>query len=143
MMLEHKDMQEEKVVFDVNIFVSYIIGDRLGEIIDMVFNQNIRLYSNEEMRAELEDVLTRSKFKKYLTAPVAYYLDFFDKVTIPFTTILIFNDCSDPKDNYLFDLAYQTNARYLVSGDKKGLTTSVQKSLRVITLSVFKKEMSI
>ena len=98
MLLEKKDMQEEKVIFDVNIFVSYIIGDRLDEIIDMVFNRNIKLYRNEEMREELEEVLSRSKFKKYLSAPVVYYLDFFDKVTLPFSTIPVFEECADPKD---------------------------------------------
>jgi len=133
-------MQEEKIVFDVNIFVSYIISDRLSEIVDMVFNRNVKLYRNEEMRNELEDVLTRSKFKKYLSAPVAYYIDFFEKVTVPFATISMFEECADPKDNYLFDLAYQANARYLVSGDKKVLATSVRKPLQIVTLSIFKRE---
>ncbi len=130
----------EKVVFDVNIFVSYIIGNRLGEIYDMVFNRNIILYRNAEMRAELIDVISRKKFQSKLLAPVADYVDFFEKVTIPFETVEIFTDCPDPKDNYLFDLAYQTNSGYLVSGDKKVLATPVRKSLSVITLVIFKKD---
>ncbi|MCL2329222.1 MAG: putative toxin-antitoxin system toxin component, PIN family [Bacteroidetes bacterium] len=130
----------KEVVFDVNIFVSYIIGNRLGEIFDMVFNRNIRLYRNAEMRAELIDVISRTKFQTKLTAPVAAYVDFFEKVTIPFETVEVFKDCPDPKDNYLFDLAYQTNSNYLVSGDKKVLATPVRKSLSVISLSIFKKD---
>jgi putative PIN family toxin of toxin-antitoxin system len=130
----------KKVVFDVNIFVSYIIGNRLGDIYDMVFNRNICLYRNAEMRAELIDVISRPKFQSKLTAPVADYINFFEKVTIPFETMEIFTDCPDPKDNYLFDLAYQTNSNYLVSGDKKVLATPVRKSLLVVSLSVFKKK---
>jgi len=132
-------VQETRVVFDVNVFISYIIKDRMDEIFDMVFEHNICLYCNAEMRAELEDVLQRPKFNKYLSQPVMYYIDFFDKVTVFFHTISTFQDCADRKDNYLFDLAYQTNAHYLVSGDKKVLATPVEKSLHLVTLSAFKK----
>ena len=133
-------MQEIRVVFDVNVFVSYIIKDRMNEIFDMVFDSNIRLYRNDEMRNELEDVLGRSKFKKYLSAPILYYIDFFEKVTVLYQTIATFQDCADKKDNYLFDLAYQANANYLVSGDKKVLATPARESLHLIKLSAFKKE---
>jgi putative PIN family toxin of toxin-antitoxin system len=131
-------MQETRVVFDVNIFVSYIIKDRMGEIFDMVFDHHISLYRNEKMRIELEDVLNRSKITKYLSAPLSYYIDFFNKVTLLHKSIPAFQDCADPKDNYLFDLAYQANAHYLVSGDKKVLATPVRESLQVVTLSTFK-----
>ena len=133
-------MQETRTVFDVNIFISYITNDRMDEIFDMVFEHNVCLYRNSEMRAELENVLQRPKFKKYLSQPVEYYIDFFDKVTVFYQTISIFQDCADRKDNYLFDLAYQANAHYLVSGDKKVLATPTGKSLHLTTLSVFKKE---
>ena len=132
-------MQEKRVVFDVNIFVSYIIKDRMGEIFDMVFYQNIQLYRNDDMRDELEEVLKRSKFAKYLSAPIEYYIDFFDKVTVAHNTIPEFQNCADPKDNYLFDLAYQTESTYLVSGDKKVLATLAKKSLQLVTLTAFKK----
>jgi len=132
-------MQEKRVVFDVNIFVSYIIKDRMSEIFDMVFDKNIQLCSNSDMRDELEEVLARPKFAKHLSAPIAYYIDFFNKVTVAYNTVPVFKNCADPKDNYLFDLAYQTESDYLVSGDKKVLTTPVKKSLQVVTLAAFKE----
>ena len=132
-------MQEKRVVFDVNIFVSYIIKDRMHEIFDMVFDSNIHLYSNSNMRDELKEVLGRPKFAKYLSAPIEHYIDFFNKVTVTHNTVPIFKACADPKDNYLFDLAYQTESNYLVSGDKKVLATPVKKSLQVVTLAAFKK----
>jgi predicted nucleic acid-binding protein len=36
-----------------------------------------------------------------------------------------------------FDLAYQTNARYLVSGDHHVLTTPVKNTLKVVSLTGF------
>ena len=132
-------MREKKVVFDVNIFVSYIIKDRMHEIFDMVFDRNIHLCSNNDMRDELEEVLRRPKFAKYLSAPIEYYIDFFNKVTVAYNTVPVFTQCADPNDNYLFDLAYQTESGYLVSGDKKVLTTPVKKPLQLVTLTAFKQ----
>jgi putative PIN family toxin of toxin-antitoxin system len=132
-------MRGKRAVFDVNVFVSYIIKDRMSEIFDMVFDSNIQLYSNDEMRDELKEVLGRPKFVKYLSAPLEYYIDFFDKVTVAHHTTPVFEECADPKDNYLFDLAYQTESEYLVSGDKKVLATPVKKTLQLLTLTAFKK----
>ena len=132
-------MHKLRVVFDVNIFVSYIIKDRMRELFDMVFDRGIQLYRNDDMRDELAEVLARLKFAKYLLAPIENYIDFFEKVTVSYSTVAVFKDCTDPKDNYLFDLAYQTKSDYLVSGDKKVLTTPVKKSLQVVTLAVFRE----
>ena len=53
----------------------------------------------------------------------------------------LFKDCPDPKDNFLFDLAIQGKANYLVSGDKKVLKTPLKdKTLKLITLTPFKEK---
>jgi len=51
----------------------------------------------------------------------------------------LFHDCPDPKDNFLFDLAIQGKANYLVSGDKKVLETPLKsETLTLTTLTAFK-----
>jgi predicted nucleic acid-binding protein len=55
---------------------------------------------------------------------------------------MLFKDCSDPKDNFLFDLAIQGKADYLVSGDKRVLETPLEnKTLKLRTLTTFKEEL--
>ena len=133
-------MQGNRVVIDVNIFFSYFLKDKFNELFDIAINKNIRIYRNSEMRGELERVLKYDYFQQNSTRPIKDYLDFFDSITIPFETIKDFSGCADENDNYLFDLAYQTNADLLVSGDKKVLATAVRKSLRVIDFATFKRE---
>jgi len=59
-------------------------------------------------------------------------------------TVPKFNACPDSKDNFLFDLALQGNANYLVSGDKKVLSSPVtSEMLKVTTLSTFKEDLQL
>jgi len=58
-------------------------------------------------------------------------------------TQTIFDQCPDPKDNYLFDLAYQSNANFLVSDDKIVLATPIKQTLKLLSLYAFKAEIGI
>ena len=62
---------------------------------------------------------------------------------MPFSTFLTiqkeFSGCRDPKDNYLFDLAFQSNSKYLVSGDRDVRETEIDKPLNVVSLRTFKE----
>jgi putative PIN family toxin of toxin-antitoxin system len=133
-------MKQNKTVFDVNIWISYFIKNKTEEIAGMVFNNNVLLFRTDEMTEELTDVLSRNKIKKYLLFPVEFYIDVYEGLTEYRRINLSFSQCQDPEDNYLFDLAYQAHAEYLVSGDKRVLDTPVRKSLNLLTLTTFKKE---
>ena len=90
--------------------------------------------------AELKEVLSRSKFKKY-GINVDFTILFYNELTKFHRTKALFKDCSDPKDNFLFDLAIQGNADFLVSGDKKVLETPLKsKNIKLRTLTAFKAE---
>ncbi len=92
---------------------------------------------------ELKEVLSRKKFKKY-NFDVEDLIRFYTNISEFCKTKPLFKDCSDPKDNFLFDLALQGEANYLVSGDKKVLETPTNsKTLKVTTLAVFKDEMEL
>jgi len=55
---------------------------------------------------------------------------------------LVFADSPDPDDNYLFDLALQHQADYLVTGDKKLLAMDSVDDVRIISLRTFEDLMS-
>jgi len=55
---------------------------------------------------------------------------------------LVFADSPDPKDNYLFDLALQHEADYLITGDKKLLAMESVDDVRIIFLRTFEALMS-
>lgn len=125
-----------KVVFDTNVLISFFIGGKLLDLTKMVRLKGIEILSNEHLLRELENVLSRPKFKKYLSLPVYEYTSFFRMICTEITTTEIFSECRDPKDNFLFDIAEQGNACYIVSGDNDVLSVNNPK-FRTITLGDF------
>lgn len=135
---------KNKTVFDVNIWISYFIKAKTEDIVEMMKNYYVFFYRSPELLDELKDVINRPKFSKYFPFGTQEYVDFFESVAEFYETMPLFADCSDPKDNYLFDLAYQTNSNYLVSGDKKVLETPVRRrSLNVLPLVDYKKAITV
>jgi len=127
-----------KTVFDVNIWLSYFISGQSEKIIDMIENNDVFFYRSVELMSELKEVINRPKFAKYFSNDTKEHIVFVEQVTELFFTQPIFEQCPDPKDNYLFDLAYQSHSNFLVSGDKKVLAVSVKQSLKLLSLSAFK-----
>jgi putative PIN family toxin of toxin-antitoxin system len=132
-----------KTVFDVNIWLRYFISGKSEKIIDMMEYNNVCFYRSVELMLELEEVINRPKFTKYFPNGTQEHVLFVKQVAELFHTQPFFDQCPDPKDNYLFDLAYQSHSNFLVSDDKKVLATPVKQSLKSRSLSEFKAEIGI
>jgi len=133
---------ENRTVFDTNIWVSYFIGKKIDEIVKMTEKSIVFLHSTLSID-ELIDVLSRKKFEKYNLNLEDIFL-FYINISDFCHTEPKFRDCPDPKDNFLFDLALQGNAKYLVSGDTDVLDTPVTSEiLQVTKLRKFKEILQI
>jgi putative PIN family toxin of toxin-antitoxin system len=134
---------KNKTVFDVNIWLRYFISGKSEKIIDMIEFNNVFFYRSDELMLELEEVINRPKFAKYFPDGTKEHVLFVKHVAVLCDTQPLFNLCPDPKDNYLFDLAYQSHSNFLVSDDKTVLDTPVKQSLKSCSLSKFKTEIGI
>jgi putative PIN family toxin of toxin-antitoxin system len=130
---------ENRSVFDTNIWVSYMIFAKYDELESMLTN-NVNFLRSAPSLAELREVISRKKFQKYnvdVENTIAFYINLAEFCE----TKPLFQDCPDPKDNFLFDLAIQGKADYLVSGDKKVLETPIDNEiLKLTTLTAFKEK---
>ena len=131
-----------RTVFDTNIWISYFIGKKTNEIMKMT-EKSVTLLHSAPSVDELIEVLSRKKFEKY-KLELSDIILFYTNISEFCPTEPLFSACPDPKDNFLFDLALQGNAKYLVSGDKAVLSTPVSsETLKVTTLPVFKEYLQI
>ncbi len=91
---------------------------------------------------EVARVIKHDKIKKYLNQPFEVYIDaHFDLTTfVPIEFRL--EGSPDPDDNFLFDLALQAKADYLITRDKKLLAMESIENLRIISLRDFKDMVS-
>ena len=132
---------ENRTVFDTNIWISYFLYEKFNELIRLRRECNVLFLRSALSLSELKEVITRKKFQSK-NFNVEKLIDFYNGITEFCETKPLFKDCPDPKDNFLFDLAIQGKANYLVSGDKKVLETQLKSnSLTLITLTSFKERL--
>ena len=105
-------------ILDANIWVSIILNGNISILVEKVKGKRIELFSCKNLFTELEDVLNRPKIKKRLELTVEEYLLLFEIITSHKEIVLRNKICTDPKDDYLFDLLESTDSDFLVTGDK-------------------------
>jgi len=132
---------ENRTIFDTNIWISYFLKEEFGELIKLRRENDVLFLRSTPSISELKEVITRKKFASK-NFNIKKLLDFYIGITEFCETEPLFKDCPDPKDNFLFDLAIQGNAKFLVSGDKKVLETKLENSaFTFCTLTDFKNKM--
>jgi putative PIN family toxin of toxin-antitoxin system len=132
-------MRPDKLILDVNVWVSYILQQRLKELAAIILRYELNIFISPSLVAELEDVLQRPKIAKYLTLDKQEYLDFIISLTAYSSPTSSFTNAPDPKDNYLFDLALAAGATHLVTGDKPLLAKDEIAGIKIITLRAFRE----
>jgi uncharacterized protein len=114
-------------VYDTNVLVSGTLlqsNNAPGQVLDLVLQGTVKLYSSEPLIEEFRDVISRPKFALKFQAigrtPDDFIADYRSIVEvvqpdpIPPTSI-------DPKDDKVLACAVYTGVDYIVSGDKKHL----------------------
>ncbi len=128
-----------RLVFDTNVLVSALIfqNSMPFKAIELGEKLGIILYSEETIN-ELEQVLNRPKFNKYLSVEERqmFLLKFTSSsqlVTITETVTV----CRDEKDNKFLELALSGNTDIIVTGDKDLLILNPFQGVEIITPELF------
>ena len=127
-----------KVIFDTNVWISFLIGKRLAFIKNYISSGQITIVTTEQLLTEIKDVTSRERLKKYfpqqsVTELLELLETIAEKVEIKPTHFIN----RDPKDNFLLDLIDFSKADYLVTGDKDLLVHNPFKSATILTPANF------
>jgi putative PIN family toxin of toxin-antitoxin system len=130
-----------KVIFDTNVWISFLIGKRLSFIKKYVASGQIIIITTPQLLTEIKEVTKREKLKKYFPEEsVKDLIELLETIAeqIEIKPVHFIN--RDPKDNFLLDLIDFSKADYLVTGDKDLLEHNPFKTAMIITPSDFEKE---
>lgn len=131
-------MQNEVLVLDSNIWISYLITRQLSNLITLIRHHQFTVLTSRHQIEEIQEVLLRPKFKKYLKqSDIKEFIAIHSKLCLLVETDDIVYQLTDPKDNFLLNLYNTGKANLLVSGDKKFLSEAAALNYRVMTLSEF------
>ena len=131
---------KERVIIDTNCWVSFLIGQRLHGLVDLLSEEQIQLIVCDELLEEIRDVTTRHKFAKYFpTKEVESLLEFLQLVGETVNPSLQVHLCRDEADDYLLALAIEANANYLVTGDLDLLVLGKVGDCQIVNVEAFEK----
>ena len=95
-----------RVIFDMNIWISFLIGKRLQFIKELIANRQLVIILSEQLLLELKIVTQRPKLQKYFpeekVKELIQFLETIGKMYVPKSNNRL---SRDPKDNFLLDLA--------------------------------------
>lgn len=127
-----------RVVIDNNCWISFLIGRRLSNLVDLLSNERITLVICNELLDELRDVTSRPKFVKYFKKEdVSSLIEFMQIIGESVEPQRSVNVCRDSSDDYLLALAVEGNAQYLITGDADLLVVKNIGSCQIIDVNTF------
>lgn len=128
-----------RVVIDTNVWIGFLIGKTLSGLYKAIINDRIKVLFSEELFEEFIEVLQRPKFKKYFSQnDIAELISLIHLHTEFIEIRERFEDCRDPKDNFLLDLCVSGKADYLLTGDEDLLVLTPFHGVNIINYREFR-----
>ncbi|MBE9216146.1 putative toxin-antitoxin system toxin component, PIN family [Plectonema cf. radiosum LEGE 06105] len=130
---------QRRFVFDTNVIISAFLfsQSKPRQALDIAQDIGILILSNSVF-AELEEVLSRQKFEKYLTLERRQeFLENFTK-TVDFIDVeQQIDKCRDPKDDKYLELAVSGKAECIITGDNDLLVLNRFRGIEIISVQEF------
>ncbi|WP_010424007.1 putative toxin-antitoxin system toxin component, PIN family [Anaerophaga thermohalophila] len=134
-------MRSKKVILDTNLWISFLITKNYNFIDKFVENKRVTLIFSKELIQEFLTVATRPKFQKYFTdQDIQKLLRSFDNFAKIIETTSNIEICRDFKDNFLLNLAIDSKADFLVTGDNDLLELKRIEKTKILTIRELKEK---
>ena len=128
-----------RYVFDTNVIVSSLLFENGNP--SKAFRYALKygeILLSLELLEELSDVLGREKFNRFVTSEERdEFLEIFVERAVLVEVIEKVQECRDPKDDKILELALNGGAEYIVSGDKDLLVLNPFRDVKIITVEEF------
>ncbi len=129
-------MKTSRIILDTNLWISFLITKNLKGLDQHLIEGKISLIFSEELFTEFIEVTKRPKLKKYFKAKdLSTLLDLMNSFSEMIEIHSNVDLCRDKKDNFLLNLAIDSNANFLVTGDKDLLELEKIKKTKIVTIS--------
>ena len=127
-------MRTIKVILDTNIWISFLITKNFNSLDKLIDEGKVKLIFSEELIEEFITVVKRPKFDKYFTnSDIISIINLFNTYGKLVKVSTNYTECRDLKDNFLLNLAIDSKADYLVTGDSDLLVINKIKKTKIIT----------
>ena len=126
----------ERVIVDTNLWISFLIKNDFRKLDEGIRDGKVKLIFSIDSIDEFLTVTDRPKFRKYFrktdVEKLIELFDSFGEIIAVKSEVLI---CRDPKDNFLLSLSKDSQADYLITGDKALLELREFGGTRILSMS--------
>ncbi|MFZ3341541.1 MAG: putative toxin-antitoxin system toxin component, PIN family [Terriglobales bacterium] len=127
--------RRERIVADTNCLVSrLLLADSIStRAVDKTMGSGVLLVSEATM-TELADVLARTKFDRYVSVEDRkQFLRLLGRVAEFVTIIRTVNECPDPDDDRILEVALNGRADFTLTGDRDLLTLHPWRGIDILS----------
>lgn len=129
-----------KVIFDTNVWLSFLIGKRLAKVKKYIASGKILLVASPYLLQEIIEVTKREKIKKYFPEDaVKELIALIENIGFIISPSEANQFDVDPKDSFLLDLAMESKADFLVTGDKALLKLRTFLQTKIVSPTEFER----
>ena len=131
-----------RVIFDTNVWISFLIGKRLSIIQKFISDGSIVIVITDQLIKEINLVTGREKLKKYFPKEsVKELVELLETIAENVEIKTKHFISRDLKDNFLLDLIDYSKADYLITGDKDLLEHNPFKTAQILSPQEFETEL--
>jgi putative PIN family toxin of toxin-antitoxin system len=137
-------MRNKKVILDTNLWISFLISKRYSKLDDLLDSGKIIFIFSQESVEEFLTVVRRPKFKNYFSdSDLNELIRLFNKYGKLVKVKSQLSLCRDTKDNFLLNLAVDSKAEYLITGDSDLLILKKVSRTQILTWKEFLETLSL
>jgi len=130
--------KKNRIVIDTNLWISFLLSKKFNFIDRLLDNGKVELIFCNELLAELVEVASRPKLRKFFTSEDwELIFEIIDSYAIYVSVVSSVTICRDAKDNFLLSLAKDSKADYLLTGDNDLLVLKSFGGTQIITIRDF------
>lgn len=134
-------MNIKKVILDTNLWISFLISKDLSFLDNYIEKGKIKLIFSEELYSEFITVSERPKLQKYFSKnDIKHLTKVINRYGILIEVTTDINKCRDFKDNFLLNLAIDSEADFLVTGDNDLLELKGIGKTKILSIREFLNE---
>ena len=131
----------DRIIIDTNLWISFLITKDFRKLDAKIKAKSIRVVFSLELIEEFLAVVNRPKFKKYFDkSDIEALFDLFDVYGEIVEVKSEVDLCRDKKDDFLLALAKDSQADFLMTGDKDLLELRVFGSTKIIAATDYLKK---
>ncbi|GAB1372201.1 hypothetical protein MASR1M45_22630 [Candidatus Kapaibacterium sp.] len=124
---------------DTNLWISYLISRKYSFLDNLIISGQVKLVFSKELLDEFLFISQRPKFVNYFNKKdVDKLFDFFDKYSVLIDVKTKLDLCRDPNDNFILELAFDSKADYLITGDEDLLVLKQIGKTKIVLISEFR-----